>query len=147
MKICNVGVVEGALRGIQFANSLIGLEKRGEFLVQCVNPSSETVELPAGLLIEIFHSVQEKDVGPVMETADETLGVPTTNDRGPVPKHLVYLHGNAGDACESNSTCWVVLLFAFKDLFSCDVHDMSLTKAVRHELSLAGGMVPIWQPT
>jgi len=48
----------------------------GEFLVQCVNPFMEPVELPAGSLVGKFHSVQEEDVGPAMETAEEVRGVP-----------------------------------------------------------------------
>jgi len=63
-EISELGVVEGALGGVQLANSLNGLDERGEFLVQCVNPFTEPVELPAGSLVGKFHSVQEEDVGP-----------------------------------------------------------------------------------
>jgi len=43
----------------------------GEFLVQCVNPFTEPVELPAASPVEKFHSMQEKDIGPAMEMAKE----------------------------------------------------------------------------
>jgi len=39
------------------------------------------------------------------------------------------------------------LLSEYKDVFSCGEHDMGLTKAVCHEIPLAVGTVPIWQPT
>jgi len=42
-----------------------------------VNLFTEPVELPAGSLVGKFHSVQEEDVGPALETADEARGVPT----------------------------------------------------------------------
>jgi len=73
-KISNLGVVEGALGKVQLANSLNRLDKHGEFLVQCVNPFMEPVELLTGSLVENFHFVQEEDVGPAMETAEKTRG-------------------------------------------------------------------------
>jgi len=39
------------------------------------------------------------------------------------------------------------LLREYKNMFSSDVHDMGLTRAVRHEIPLAAGTVPIRQPT
>jgi len=78
-EISELGVVEGALGGggVQLANSLNRLDERGEFLVQCGNLFTEPVELPAESLVGKFHSVQEEDVGPALETADEARGVPT----------------------------------------------------------------------
>jgi len=75
-EIFELGVVEGALGAVQLANSLNRLDERGEFLVQCVNPFTEPVELPAGSLVKKFHSVQEEDVG-------SALGYPlvTAGDR------------------------------------------------------------------
>jgi len=75
-------VVEGALGGVQLANSLNRLDERGEFLVQCVNPFTEPVELPAGSLVGKFHSVQEDNVEPALELADEARRVPTRDGRG-----------------------------------------------------------------
>jgi len=46
------------------------LDERREFLVQCVNPFTEPVELPAGLLVGKFHSMQEEDVRPALEIAE-----------------------------------------------------------------------------
>jgi len=54
--------VEGALGGVQLANSLNRLDEQGEFLVQYVNAFTEPEELPAGSLVGKFHSVQEEDV-------------------------------------------------------------------------------------
>jgi len=147
--ISKLGVVERALGGVQVANSLNRLDERGEFLVQCVNPITEPVELPAGSLVRKFHSVQEEDVGPAMETAEEARGVPTRNGRGPVPEHLVDMYGGACDGCESNQERLVVaqLLSEYKNVFSCGDHDMGLAKAVCHEIPLEAGMVPIRQLT
>jgi len=74
-------VVKSAFEGVQLANSLNSLDEQREFLVQCVNPFTKPVELPAGSLVEKFHSVQE-DVGLTLETADEAQGVPTRNGGG-----------------------------------------------------------------
>jgi len=81
----DLGVVEGALGGVQLANSLNTLVERGEFLVQCVNPLTESVELPAGSLVGKFHSVQEEHVRLALETADEARRVPTRDGRELVP--------------------------------------------------------------
>jgi len=114
-----------------------------------VNPFTEPVELPAGLLVGKFHSVQEEDVGLAMEMAEKARGAPTRNGRGPVPEHLADLYGDACDGCENKRECLVVaqLLSEYKDAFSCGDHDMGLTKAVCHEIPLAAGTGPIWQPT
>jgi len=121
----------------------------GEFLVQCVNPFTEPVELLAGSLVGKFHSVQEKDVGPAMETAEEIHGVPTMNGRKPVPEHLVDLYEDVCDGCESNRESLIVtqLLSEYKDVFSHSDHDMDLTKAICHEIPLAAGTGPIQQLT
>jgi len=71
-KISDFGVVEGALGGVQLANSLNRLDERGEFLVQCVNPFTKPVELLACSLVGKFHSIHEEDVGLAMETAKNT---------------------------------------------------------------------------
>jgi len=47
-----------------------------------MNPFTEPVELPAGSLIEKFHSMQEEDIGPALKTADEVCRVPTRGGRG-----------------------------------------------------------------
>jgi len=144
-EISDLGVVEGALGGVQLANSLNRLDERGEFLVQCTDPFTELVELPAGSLVEKFHSIQEEDVGPALETVDVAHRVPTRDGRGSVPEHLVDLYGDACDGCESKRECLVVaqLLPEYKDVFSCGDHDMGLAKAVCREIPLAAGTVPI----
>jgi len=148
-EISEFRVVEGALWGVQLANSLNRLDELGEFLVQCVNPFTEPVELPAGSLVGKFHSMQEEDVEPALETAEEARGVPTRNGGGPVPEHLVDLYGDACDDCESKRECLAVaqLLSEYKDVVSCGDHDMGLAKAVCHEISQAAGTAPIRQPT
>jgi len=35
----------------------------------------------------------------------------------------------------------------YTDMFSTGDYDVGLIKAVRHEILLAAGMVPIWQPS
>jgi len=149
-KISDLGVVEGVLGGgIQLANSLNRLDERGEFLAQYVNPFTEPVELPAGSLVGKFHSIQEEDVGPALETVDEARQIPTKDNREPVSEHLVDFYGDACDGWESKRECLVMaqLLSEYKDVFSCSDHDMDLAKAVCHEIPLAAGTVPIRQPT
>jgi len=75
-EISDLGVVEGALGTVQLANSLNRLDGRGEFLVQCVNPFTEPVELPVGSLAGKFHSVQEEDVGPRRKQRTTPVGYP-----------------------------------------------------------------------
>jgi len=118
-------------------------------MVQCVNPFTEPVELPAGSLVGKFHSMQEEDVGPSLEMGDEARGVPTVNDRGPVPEHVVELYEGACDGCENKRERLVVagLLSKYRDVFSCGDHDMGLAKTVCHEIPLAAGMAPIRQPS
>jgi len=88
-----------------------------------------------------FHSIQEEDVGPALETAHEARGVPNRNGRGMVPEHLVELYEDACDGCESKHERLVVmqLLSEYNDVFSCGDHDMGLAKAVCHEIPLAAG--------
>jgi len=70
-EISDLGVVEGALGGVQLDNSLNRLDEWGEFLVQCVNHFTEPVELPTGSLVGKFYSIQEEDIGPALKMADE----------------------------------------------------------------------------
>jgi len=148
-EISDLGVVEGVLGAVRLANSLNRLDEQGEFLVQCVNTFTEPVELPAGSLVGKFHSVQEEDVEPALETADETRRIPTRDGRGPVPENVAELYEDACDGCESKRKRLVMaqLLSEYKDVFSCGDHDMGLTKTVCHEISLAAGTAPIQQPT
>jgi len=61
-QISGLGVVEGAHEKIQLTSSLNRLTERGEILVQCVNPFTESVKLPAGSMLGRFHFIQEKDI-------------------------------------------------------------------------------------
>jgi len=117
---------------VQLANSLNGLDERGEFSVQCMNPFAEPVELPAGLLVGKFHSVQEENVGPALKTADDACRIPTRDGRGPVPEHVAEFYGDACDGCESKRERLLLaqLLSEYKDVISCGEHDMGLTNTV-----------------
>jgi len=70
---------------------------------------TEPVELPAGSLVGKFHSVQEENVGPALETAEEAQRIPTIDGRVPVPEHLVELYGDACNGCESKRERLVVV--------------------------------------
>jgi len=74
-QIFGLRVVEGTHGRIQLASSFDRLTEREEILVQCVNPFTESVQLPPGSRLGRFHSVQEEDVGPSLE--DATKGSPT----------------------------------------------------------------------
>jgi len=52
-EISELGVVEGVHRKVQLANSLNRLNDRREFLMQCINPFTEPVEL-FGLLVSPY---------------------------------------------------------------------------------------------
>jgi len=59
------------------------------------------------------------------------------------------MSGDACDSCERKREGLVTaqLLSEYKDVFSCGDHDVGLTKTVCHEILLAAGTAPIWQPT
>jgi len=44
--------------------------------MQCINPFTEPVRLSAGALVGKYHSIQEADVGPALETVADTQGNP-----------------------------------------------------------------------
>jgi len=67
-QISSLGVVESTHTGVQLARSLNRLCRRGEILVQCVNPFPEAVNLPSGSILGHFHSVQEGNIGPSWRT-------------------------------------------------------------------------------
>jgi len=66
-----------------------------------VNPFSEPAKLLAGSLVGKFHSVQEEDVGPALETVGEAHRIPTRDGRGPVPEHVAELYEDTCGGCES----------------------------------------------
>jgi len=71
-RIASLRVVEGTHRAIRLANSLNRLDCRQELLLQCINPFTEPVQLSAGVLVGKYHSIQEADVGPALETVTDT---------------------------------------------------------------------------
>jgi len=93
--IADLGVVAGTHGAIRLANSLNWLDCRQELLVQCINPFTEPIRLSAGALVGKFHSIQETDVGPALETVADTHGNPPGTSRGAVPEHVVEC-GRAG---------------------------------------------------
>jgi len=78
-RIFRLGVVEGTHERIQLASSLNQLTARGEILVQCVNPFTESVKLPAGSMLSRFHPVQEEDAR--LSLGDATEGPPAPSKR------------------------------------------------------------------
>jgi len=148
-QISGLGVVEGAHARIQLASSFNRLTERGEILVQCVNPFSEAVKLSSGSILDRFHSVQEKDIGPSLGDATEGPQQRPSQGRGTVPLHIQELYKMACDGCASNGErqAMAMLLCECNEVFSSGDHDVGLTRAVRHEIPLAAGTVPIRQPT
>jgi len=55
--ISRLGIVEGAHERIPLASSLNQLTERRDILVQCVNPFTESIKLPAGSMLGKFYSV------------------------------------------------------------------------------------------
>jgi len=148
-QISGLGVVEVAHDRIQLASSLNRLTARGEILVQCVNPFTESVKLLAGSMLGRFHSVQEEDVGPSLGDTTEDLRQRLSRGRGTVSPHVKELYEAACDGCTSNGErqAMAKLLCEYNDVFSSGDHAVGLTRAVRHERPLAAGTVPIRQPT
>jgi len=85
-------VVEGTHGAIRLANSLNRLDCRQEFLVQCINPFTEPVRLLTGALVGKYHSIQEADVGPALETVADTQSYTPHTSRGAVPEHMADLY-------------------------------------------------------
>jgi len=114
-------------------------------LVQCVNPFTESVELPAGSMVSRFHSVQEGDVGLSLGEMTDDLCQPQQGGWGPIPAHVKDLYEEACQGCMSNDKRLVMakLLRGYKDVFSSSEHDVGLTKAIRHGILLIAGTVPI----
>jgi len=144
-QLSGLGFVEGTHTKIQLASSLNRLTDRGEILVQCVNPFSESVTLPSGSLLGRFHTVQEEDVGPSLGEATEGPQERPSVRRGTVQE----LYQSACEGCAGNKgrQAMAQLLREYGDVFSSGDHDVGLTDAVRHEIPLAAGTIPICQLT
>jgi len=148
-RISGLGVVEGAHDRIELASSLNQLTPRGEILVQCINPFMESVELPVGSMVGRFHFVQEGDVGPSLDKTMDNSCRPQQGGWGLVQTHVKDLYKAACQGCVSNEDrlAMAKLLREYKDVFSSEDHDVGLTQAVCHEISLAARTVLIRQPT
>jgi len=96
-----------------------------------------------------FHSIQEGDIGLSLGDVTEGPQQSPSKGRGTVPPHAKELYEAACDGCTSNGECQAMakLLREYNDVFSSGDHDVDLTRAVRHEIPLAAGTVPIRQPT
>jgi len=95
-----------------------------------------------------YHSIQEADVGPALETVADAQGNLPHTSRGAVPECLADLYGGACDNCISSTACQVLaqLLIEYSDLFSRRDEDMGLTKVISHGIPLAAS-APIRQST
>jgi len=100
-QISGLGVVEGAHDRIQLASSLNRLTARGVILVQCINPFTESVKLPAGSLLGRFHLVQEEDVEPSLGDMTKDPRQRPSGGRGTVPPHVKELYEAACGGCAS----------------------------------------------
>jgi len=148
-QLSGLGFVEGTHTRIQLASSLNRLTDRGEILVQCVNPFSESVALPSGSLLGRFHTIQEGDVGASLGEATEGPQERPSVRRKTVPRLIQELYQSACEGCAGNKErqAMAQLLREYGDVFSSGDHDVGLTRAVRHEIPLAAGTIPIRQPT
>jgi len=148
-QLSEIGFVEGTHSRIQLASSLNRLTDRGEILVQCINPFSEPVTLSSGLLLGGFHTIQEGDIGPSLGKATEEPQERQSVRRGTVPEHVQELYQSACEGCAGNKErqAMAQLLREYGDVFSSGDHDVGLTSAVRHDIPLAAGTIPIRQPT
>jgi len=148
-QITGLGVVEGGHNRIQFTSSLNQLTVRGKIWVQCVNLSMESVKLLAGSMLGRFHSVQEKDMGPSLGDTAESPRQRLPTGQGTVPPHAkeLYEAADGSRAINEERQAMAKLLREYNGVFSSRDHDVGLTRAVRHEMPLAAGIVPIRQPT
>lgn len=118
--------------------------------MQCVNPSPEAVKLPSGSVLGRFHSVQEEDTGPSLEATTEGPQQSPSQGWRTVPPHTSYNSwacGGDGDGSASNKERQVTakLLRKYNGVPHRRDHDASLNRAVRHEVPLVAGTVPIRQ--
>jgi len=148
-EIASLGVGEGTHGAIRLANSLNQLDCRKELLVQCINPFTEPVRLSAGALVGKYHSIQEVNVGPALETVADTSGNTPRTSQGAVLEHMADLYGGASGNCTSSTERQALaqLLMEYSDVFSRGDGDMGLTKVISHKIPLAAGTTPIRQPT
>jgi len=133
---------------MQLASSLNQLTARGQISTQCVKPFTESVELPAGFMVNRFHSVQG-DVGPSLGETTDNLCPPPQGGQEPILTHVKDLYKEACQGCMSNEErlAMAKLLRKYKDVFNSGDHDAGQTQAVCHETPLAVGTIPIQQPT
>jgi len=96
-----------------------------------------------------YHSIQEADVGPALETVAKTPENSPRASRGAVPEHMADLYGGASRNCTSSTERQALaqLLTEYSDVFSCGDGDMGLTKVISHEIPLGAGTTPVRQPT
>jgi len=147
-QISGLGMVEGAHERIRLASSLNRLTEQREILVQCVNAFSEAVKLLSGSVLGRFHSVQKEHIGPSREDATEGPRQCSSKGAGTILPHVQELYVTSCDGCASNGErqAMAKLLREYNDVFSSRDHDVGLTRAVRHEIPLAAGTIPIRQP-
>jgi len=136
-QISRLGVVESTHTGIQLARRLNRLTRRGEILVQCVNPFPEAVNLSSGSVLGCFHSVQEENIGPSLGATTEGPRQRPSQGRRTVPPHASYnswTYGGYWVGCTSNGERQVMakLLRRCNDVPHHGDHDASLNRAVRH---------------
>jgi len=105
-QISGLGVVEGAHNRIQLTSSLNQLTVWGEILVQCVNPFTESVKLPAGSMLDRFLSIQEEDVGPSLRDTVEGPRQRPPKGRETVPPYAKELYEAACGGCARNARPW-----------------------------------------
>jgi len=134
---------------IRLANSLNRLDCRRELLVQCINPFTEPVRLSVGALVGKYHSIQEANVGPALETVADTQGKPPHTSQRAVPEHMADLYSVACGHCTSITERQVLghLLTEYSDAFSRSDRDMRQTKVISYEIPPSAGTAPIRQPT
>jgi len=129
---------------IQPARSLNQLTGREEIWVQCINPFTESVNLPSSSALGRFHSVREEDSGPSWKTTTESpqqhpsQGWRTTSHH--VPRHT-GTRGRYWVTFLSNGECRgkAKLLHKHSDIPHQGDPDGSLNRTARREVPLVAG--------
>jgi len=145
--ISRLRVVESTHTRIQLARSLNRLTRRGDILVQCVNPFPEAVNLPPSSTLGRFHSVQEENSGPSWRAMTGSPRQRPSQWWRTAPPHAPYksgLRGGYRDGCVGNGERWSMakLLHRYNDAPHHGDNDDSLNRAVRQEVPLVAGDCP-----
>jgi len=137
-----LGVVESTHSRVQLARSFSRLTGQGEISVQCVNPFSETVDLPPRSMLGRFHPVQEEAIGPSSGATTEGPQQSPSRGRRTVPTHASPPPGTRGCTGNGKRQAMARLPHGYSEAFSHTDHGARLNRAGCREVPRAARTAP-----